>query len=296
MESSFHDLARTLLRPTPTRLEHCWAIAAAQQARRRKGTEERTRRLAECERRIEAARARVFAAADGVVREEMTSLEREWRTLAQGLRLDPSDVAMLWRAVAPRGSSAALPLRDGTDGERGWDAVIALASDPDGVAKAESSARLLTEALSGWGVTAARRVEWVVSLALPTRSIAEALFDAPTRASQAALVATYGGDAIVLRAARHREELFARLTVASRGAGQELVSDVAQASFTQHLWNACVVERRVVPDGHPNAGRSFHDLPHPTTALVELWRTGYVLLSVGTEVVTLGALPAARPA
>jgi ribosomal protein L10 len=44
---------------------------------------ERARALAEIERRINEARAIVFANADGIVPRLMTDLEREWRALSQ---------------------------------------------------------------------------------------------------------------------------------------------------------------------------------------------------------------------
>jgi SAM-dependent methyltransferase len=47
------------------------------------GADTRAQALADCERRIEDARAAVLAANDGVVTARMTTLEREWRTLAQ---------------------------------------------------------------------------------------------------------------------------------------------------------------------------------------------------------------------
>ena len=47
-------------------------------------TSERARALADIERRINEARATVFANDDGVVTKLMTDLEREWRTVARG--------------------------------------------------------------------------------------------------------------------------------------------------------------------------------------------------------------------
>jgi molybdopterin synthase catalytic subunit len=56
-------------------------------AERRLFAERRAQALASCEARIEALRAEVFAAKDGVVSLRMTDREREWRMLA---RRDPS--------------------------------------------------------------------------------------------------------------------------------------------------------------------------------------------------------------
>jgi SAM-dependent methyltransferase len=49
------------------------------------GPETRAQAIADCERRIEDARATVLAKNDGVVTARMTDLEREWRTLARAV-------------------------------------------------------------------------------------------------------------------------------------------------------------------------------------------------------------------
>ncbi len=46
--------------------------------------------MAECERRIDEARAIVLAKSDGVVTKHMTALEREWLTLARAKPAPPS--------------------------------------------------------------------------------------------------------------------------------------------------------------------------------------------------------------
>lgn len=51
---------------------------------------ERARTLADVERRINEARAAVFAKDDGVVGKLMTDLEREWRELSRLERVAPS--------------------------------------------------------------------------------------------------------------------------------------------------------------------------------------------------------------
>ncbi len=48
-----------------------------------RSAEERDRAMADCERRINEARAIVLAKNDGVVTAHMTDLEREWLTLAR---------------------------------------------------------------------------------------------------------------------------------------------------------------------------------------------------------------------
>jgi hypothetical protein len=48
--------------------------------------EQRKRAMADCERRINEARATVLARNDGVVTAQMTDLEREWLTLARAER------------------------------------------------------------------------------------------------------------------------------------------------------------------------------------------------------------------
>jgi hypothetical protein len=106
---------------------------------RRIKSEERTRAKIHCERRIDALRAEVFAAQDGVVTARMTALEREWRQLSRAAERDREGALMdLWARVAPREWIDRKRWRD-TAPALQLDAVIALASDVDGVNNAEAA-------------------------------------------------------------------------------------------------------------------------------------------------------------
>jgi hypothetical protein len=112
--------------------------------------EKRNAELRACEARIEAARAEVFAAKDGVVGNRMTELEREWRRINRGDR--EGELMNLWAAIAPPTWIDRKRWRDAPiDQQR--DVAIALASDVDGVEAAEAAAIEMTEA---------RRIKWVL--------------------------------------------------------------------------------------------------------------------------------------
>jgi len=140
VRDSWLELVDSVLRPARPYLERCVREREQHLAARRSAGDERRRAVAACEARIEAARADVFSAKDGVVGARMTTLEREWRLLS---RTDPDAGLMdLWARIAPpawidrklwRGSEAAARL----------DAAIALAADPDGVDAAEAAIAVL---------------------------------------------------------------------------------------------------------------------------------------------------------
>lgn len=101
----------------------------------RLGTEvakNRARALAECEARIEAARADVFAARDGVVTANMTALEREWRRVSRGDR--EGEAMDVWARIAP---SAWLDRKRWRGTPEPMEAAVLLAADIDGVEVAE---------------------------------------------------------------------------------------------------------------------------------------------------------------
>jgi hypothetical protein len=99
MRDSWLRLIDGVLRPARPRLEGCLRERERHLETRRSFEEARARAIAQCEARIEAARAQVLAANDGVVTSRMTELEREWRRLS---RPDPDAGLMdLWARVAP---------------------------------------------------------------------------------------------------------------------------------------------------------------------------------------------------
>lgn len=160
MSDVWLDLAGSLLRPMRPQATRCLEERERHLAERKRTTDERTRAMADCERRIELARAAIFAASDGVVGASMTDLEREWRKLA---KVDPDAGLMdLWARIAPvrwhdekrwRGCPAADRV----------DVAVALACDPEGVEAAEAAAARIRDAYlvhADVGVTIADRIEW----------------------------------------------------------------------------------------------------------------------------------------
>lgn len=115
------------------------------------------RAIADCERRIDLARAAVFAASDGVVGAKMTELEREWRSLA---RVDAdAGVMNLWSRIAPAEWHDRKLWRHCPAVDR-VDLSVALASDAPGVEAAERAVRAFREAYAEQGVTIGARISW----------------------------------------------------------------------------------------------------------------------------------------
>src|SRR5262245_39454376 len=99
MREPWLKLVDGVLRPVRPRLEFCVRERERYIAERQVAADQRTRAVAACVARIEAARAEVFAAGDGVVSTRMTALEREWRALS---RSDDDGTLMdLWARIAP---------------------------------------------------------------------------------------------------------------------------------------------------------------------------------------------------
>lgn len=151
------DLPGALLRPTRSDRARCLAEREGHLARRKAMSDVRLRAIADCERRIDQARAAVFAASDGVVGATMTILEREWRTLS---KVDPDGGVMdLWARIAKPEWHDQKRWRDCPAIDR-LDLAVALASDAEGVEAAEAAARRLRAAYATEGVTIAARLMW----------------------------------------------------------------------------------------------------------------------------------------
>ena len=118
-----------VLRPGRANLERCLRAREEYLRARADHQQTRTRTLAEIEAKLSAARQRVFAAGDGVVKAEMTALEREWLRAAHSPAPE-LDLDRLWARVVP--DRWADRPRRGAD----LDSVLALASDPEGVERA----------------------------------------------------------------------------------------------------------------------------------------------------------------
>src|SRR4051794_21316085 len=99
MSASWLDLPAFLLRPERPDLSRCLSAREEHLESRGLAAEARRSAITACERRIESARADVFAADNGVVGARMTELEREWRRLS---KVDPEAGLMeLWARIAP---------------------------------------------------------------------------------------------------------------------------------------------------------------------------------------------------
>lgn len=225
--------------------------------------------IASCERRIESARAAVFAADDGVVTSRMTDLEREWRMLS---RPDPDAGLMdLWARIAPPAWIDRKLWRDADHAAR-LDAAVALAADPDGVQAAESAIGSLRFALAAWGAPIGARVRWrPFERDAP---IVTELLAAPRRvASQAVSAREFGP--VALERALDLERDIHEAACARFPERPGLARDLAHAAFVDFVWRAA----------------SFRDMPNPTSPLVELWSAGYVLSAFDTSGATLEIPP-----
>lgn len=229
-------------------------------ATRRRSAEGRARALAACERRIEAARAIVFAANDGVIGAHMTDLERQWRILSR----PDADAGMmdLWARIAPPPWLDRKRWRDSAPEAR-VDAAIALASDPDGVERAEAAALELRRVLEPWGVTLPARLRWRAFEA--DAPLVAALFDAPLRAAEAALEASDLRRSARERAIAIRDEVRARV-LARLPERPLLGGEVSHAAFVDVVWRAARPE------------------PSPVAPLADLWRSGYRLAAIDAAV------------
>jgi hypothetical protein len=271
MRDSWLELVEAVLRPARPNLARCLRERERHLEARRAAAEQRTRALAECRARIEAARAVVFAANDGVISRRMTDLEREWRRLA---RQDPDAGLMdLWARIAPaswldhklwRGSELAMQV----------DAAVALAADVDGVEEAASAVRALRGTLAPWGIPLGTGIHWrarasAVDVDCTTPLLSEAL-----RAALAALFTSEVQGAVLERAQRLEQ----RVHEAARARFPErplLVRSLAHAAFVDFVSHAA---------SHP-------DRPSPVAPLRRLWKAGYALAAIDPSGVTLELPP-----
>ena len=289
MDTSWTQLAKALLSPARPRLPQCRARAEALAARESRLTERRTRALAECRDRIEAARASVFETGNGVVGADMTALEREWLQLARP-RSPAETTRELWLEMAPRRWADTLRWQQAGDRHLDVETAITLACDPDGVERAEQHARELAAALAAWNVDVGEHTSWrVAAQPEPAPRLAE-LLAAPLAALDDVVASTYGATSLVARADRIAADVRGAVTgtpLVDRH--PTLAADVALVARIDFLWRACVTEARVVPSGLAPAGRPFAALVNPAAALLALWSTGYVVCAAGPEGITLGA-------
>lgn len=261
MRGSWQKVVDSLLRPARPELARCLAERESHRAARRPIAEERARAMRDCERRIELARAVVFAANDGVISADMTVLEREWRKLSrpdlEGSLMD------LWARIAPAAWIDDKRFRD-SDVEDRFDAAIALAADVDGVHAAES-------AIGALGVAAGTPIGPRVRFRLRAHDAAHnaALLAEPLQLAREAVAHT------ALEHARELEREVHDATLARLPERPALARDVAHAAFVDSLVHTA----------------ELGELPRAVAALRALWMTGYVLSSIEASGVTLEIPP-----
>lgn len=170
MNADWEQLLAGVLRPARPGAARCLRELADYRAACSDRVQSRARTLAEIEARIGDARAAVFAAGTGAVGADMTALEREWLAASRGSAADRSP-ERFWARVAPEGFVRRL-------GADSAEAMATLASDPEGVERAERAVSELRAALSARGVAIGERVEWAVSSELTFGVRAEELFAA----------------------------------------------------------------------------------------------------------------------
>jgi hypothetical protein len=266
------NLVDSVLRPARPHLERCVRERERHLAERRHHAEVRAEALASCERRVEIARAEVFAANDGVVTSRMTDLEREWRMLR---RSDPDAGLMdLWARVAPVSWIDRKRWRDSHPDAR-LEAAIALTADVEGVEAAESAIDSLRAACAAWGVQVGSRIQWR-PFDRDSEHAAELLAE-PLRSAREALSArdVEHVERVVLERAHDLERDVYEAARARFPERALLARDLAHVAFVDCVWRAASLSAR----------------PNPVTSLCDLWKTGYVLSAIDASGVTIEIPP-----
>jgi hypothetical protein len=268
MRDSWLELVNGVLLPVRPQLEPCRQAGALHRAGGQLAAKDRVQALDDCRNRIEAARALVFAANDGIISSDMTFLEREWRSLS---RTDPEAGLMdLWASLAPASWVDRKRWRD-SDASAQLDAVVALTADASGVEAAEAALGALRVALAAWGVALGSRVRWRAFEA--DADCVSELLAAPLLTALAALAEREVG-AVALERARELER--AVQTAANRRLPQRplLAQSLAHAAFVDGVLHAAALSR-----------------PNPVASLCALWSTGYGLAALDASGVTLEMPP-----
>jgi len=285
MNALWTELVGAMLRPARPRLSVCRRRADAHVLDERRADDRRTQALAECRAKIEDARASVFAAGDGVVRADMTALEREWRTLARAERSCAERTLSLWNEIAPRHWAGRLRWTSSGDLATDTEAAVALASDPSGVEHAEGVALRLAAGASG---ASGAGVTWHVAAA-PTVARVSELLGGVVSALTDAITPRYGGEALLARADEREREVFAAASQSAVIAGIEgLAADMALVARIDFLWRTRAVEAGAGAE----IGAGGVPVENPASVWIDLWRTGYVVSAIDAGAITLGALTA----
>jgi len=238
---------------------------------RRLFASEQSRAIANCVARIEAIRAEVFAANDGVVTSRMTALEAEWRRLS---RSDPDGGMMdLWARIAPstwidrkrwRGSDAATRV----------DAAVALASDVEGVEAAEAAIDALR---------AGTRVRWCLYHHDRPDFDGTAALLARATVREREAVSLRDGGSVLLSRAHDLERGIYEAAIARFPEREALARALAHATFVDCVWQ------------HASSLRQRNtSAPNPVAPLRALWSTGYVISAMDDVSVTLEIPPLTR--
>jgi hypothetical protein len=257
MRDSWLRLVGSVLRPARPRLLPCLQERERHLDAQRLFAERRAREVAACEARIEAIRAEVFAANDGVVTSRMTDLEREWRRLTR-VDLD-AGLMDLWARIVPSAWIDRKPWRDADPAAR-LDLAIALAADVEGVEAVEAA----IGALRASGTKVGARVRW--------RTFERDFEGTPELLATALHAARERVSASALDRARHLERDVHEAALVRFPERPTLARALSHAAFVE-----CVCGL---------AGR-----PNPVTSLRDLWRAGYALSALDASGVTVEVPP-----
>jgi hypothetical protein len=270
MRDSWLDVVDFVLRPARPHLERCQQERESHVAAHRLFSEERSRAIANCQQRIEDARAVVFAANDGVISSLMTQLEREWRLLS---RRDPEAGMMdLWARIAPHAWSDRKRWRcTDADPAKQLDAAVALAADVDGVEAAESAIDSLRVALAPWGAAIGAPIRWR-AFAHDSDPTTELLAGARRAA---VLACSRSSESFDLHHAEHLEREVHDAVLARLPERPLLARAIGGAAFVDSVWRAA----------------SLGERPNPAAPLRALWRAGYALSSSDASGVTIELPP-----
>ena len=273
MHDSWLGLVERVLRPARPDLERCLLEGERHRAAGQQLSERRLRALNDCRHRIEAARALVFEADDGLIPSVMTDLERQWLALA---RVDPDGGLMdLWARIAPGSWLDRKRWRDSNDGAR-LEAALALAADPAGVEAAEGAIHALGAALAAWGTPLGSTIRW--------RSF-DAGADGETDCVSELLARPLNAAREVLGKRSAGPILLERALGLERG-----VREAARQRFPERPLLCQAIAHAACVDFCLRAA-GLGDRPNPVTELCALWQTGYLLADRDAASVTLEIPP-----
>jgi hypothetical protein len=268
MQDSWLALLDHVLCPARPDLERCLDERARHVALRCARQAERSRAVALCVERIDAARRAVFAADDGVVGARMTELEREWRRLSHA---DPEAGLMdLWVRLVSPASTDRKRWRDSAATDR-LEALVALAADEANVIAAEAAVARFGELSARYGVTVGRRVRWCFG-AGQGRALLDSLAPALRFATQKC--AERERAAILERAEREQRRI-------GEAAGERfsdhpiLAEELGLAAHVDFVWRAARLD----------------DSQNPVAPLRSLWKTGYAVFALDGASLTLEIPP-----